>query len=73
MNYSGHKDNRKSFHALTGLSHEQHLALLSHLEAAHDDYSEYEVSGKRILPTFCICKNDPLLSGWKNSPRKAWS
>lgn len=48
MNYNDHKDNAKSFRALTGLSHEQFSALLPYFEAAHEDYlSEYEMNGKR--------------------------
>lgn len=64
MNYLEHKDNRKSFRALTGLSHEQYLVLLPHFRAAHDDYlSEYELNGKRrsgLRRTPSIYKNSPL-------------
>ena len=48
MNYHDHKDNSKSFRALTGVSHEQFCALLPYFEAAHEDYlSEYEMTGER--------------------------
>ena len=66
MNYHDHKDNSKSFRALTGVSHEQFCALLPYFEAAHEDYlSEYEMtgerrSGKRRSPS--IYKNSPLPS-----------
>lgn len=63
MNYKDHKDNPKSFRALTGLTHIQFSHLLPYFEAAHDDYlSEYEMNGKRRsqLRSFCIYKNSPL-------------
>lgn len=63
MNYTEHKDNPKSFRALTGLTHIQYSHLLPYFEAAHDDYlSEYELSGKRRSKrrSFCIYKNSPL-------------
>ncbi|NDV97524.1 hypothetical protein D0T84_21905 [Dysgonomonas sp. 521] len=65
MNYTEHKNNPKSFRALTGLTHIQFLHLLPYFEAAHDDYlSEYELNGKRRrnLRSFCIYKNSPLPS-----------
>ena len=44
MNYTEHKDNPKSFHALTSLDHIQFSHLLPYFEASHDDYlSEYEL------------------------------
>lgn len=64
MNYKEHKDNPKSFRALTGLTHIQYSHLLPYFEAAHDDYlSEYELNGKRRSNrrSFCIYKNSPLL------------
>ena len=63
MNYSEHKDNPKSFRALTGLNHLQFSRLLPYFEAAHDDYlSEYEMNGKRRNGSrrFCIYRNSPL-------------
>lgn len=63
MNYNEHKDNPKSFRALTGLSHVQFSHLLPYFEAAHDDYlSEYEMTGKRRTNrrSFRIYKNSPL-------------
>lgn len=64
MNYNDHKDNAKSFRALTGLSHEQFSALLPYFEAAHEDYlSEYEMNGKRRSGqrrSPCIYRNSPL-------------
>lgn len=64
MNYKEHKDNHKSFCALTGLPHVQYSHLLPYFEAAHDDYlSEYELNGKRRSKrrSFCIYKNNPLV------------
>lgn len=64
MNYNDHKDNPKSFRALTGLDHTQFSHLLPYFEAAHDDYlSEYELSSKRRSNrrSFCIYKNSPLV------------
>ncbi len=63
MNYNDHKDNSKSFRALTGLTHIQFSHLLPYFEAAHDDYlSEHELNGKRRSKrrSFCIYKNSPL-------------
>lgn len=63
MNYIEHKDNPKSFRALTGLPHIQFTYLLPYFEAAHDDYlSAYELNGKRRSNrrSFCIYKNSPL-------------
>ncbi|MGJ1014505.1 transposase family protein [Bacteroides salyersiae] len=63
MNYNDHKNNSKSFRALTGLDHVQFIHLLPYFEAAHDDYlSEYELNGKRCgnRRSFCIYKNSPL-------------
>lgn len=63
MNYNEHKDNSKSFRALTGLTPIQFSHLLPYFEAAHDDYlSEYELNGKRRSKrrSFCIYKNSPL-------------
>lgn len=63
MNYNEHKDNPKSFRALTGLTHIQFSHLLPYFEAAHDDYlSEYELTGKRRSRrrSFCIYSNSPL-------------
>lgn len=63
MNYTDHKDNPKSFRALTGLSHIQFSHLLPYFEAAHDDYlSEYELTGKRRSNrrSFYIYSNSPL-------------
>ena len=63
MNYNEHKNNPKSFRALTGLSHIQFLHLLPYFEASHDDYlSEYELTGKRRSNrrSFCIYSNSPL-------------
>lgn len=64
MNYNNHKDNPRSFRALTGLTHIQLSHLLPYFEAAHDDYlCEYELNGKRRSNrrSFCIYKNSPLL------------
>ena len=63
MNYKEHKDNAKSFRALSGLSHDQFCQLLPYFEASHNDYlSEYELTGKRRTNrrSFCIYKNSPL-------------
>ncbi len=63
MNYKDHKDNPKSFRALTGLTDIQFSHLLPFFEASHDDYlSKYEMNGKRRsqLRSFCIYKNSPL-------------
>lgn len=63
MNYSEHKDNPKSFRALTGLDHIQFSHLYPYFEASHDDYlSEYELTGKRRSNrrSFCIYSNSPL-------------
>jgi hypothetical protein len=63
MNYKEHKDNPKSFRALTGLCPIQFSNLLPYFEAAHNDYlSEYEMSGKRRSKgrSFCIYRNSPL-------------
>ncbi len=63
MNYKEHKENPKSFRALTGLTHIQFSHLLPYFEAAHDDYlSEYEINSKlrSQLRSFCIYKNSPL-------------
>ncbi len=50
MNYHEHKDNSKSFRALTGVSHERFCALLPYFEAAHEDYlSGYEMTGERRI------------------------
>lgn len=65
MNYNDHKDNPKSFRALTGLTHIQFSHLLPYFEAAHDDYlCEYELNRKRRSNrrSFCIYKNSPLLN-----------
>ena len=63
MNYTEHKDNPKSFRALTGLDHLRFSHLLPYFEAAHDDYlSEYELIGKRRSNrrSFYIYSNSPL-------------
>lgn len=63
MKYIEHKDNPKSFRALTGLTHIQFSHLLPYFEAAHADYlSAHELNGNRRSNRrgFCIYKNSPL-------------
>lgn len=66
MNYTEHKDNPKSFRALTGLDHIQFSHLLPYFEAAHDDYlSEYDLTGKRRSNrrSFCIYSISAVRAG----------
>jgi len=63
MKYIEHQNNEKSFRSLTGLSHEQFMALLPYFEEAHNEYlTHYDMSGKfrNGRRSFIIYKNSPL-------------